>query len=115
MLKRIVSGVEILAAIGVLVFVVMLFANEPSNGEGGTGQAQDPGAEIYAQNCARCHGADGGGGVGPQLADGKVVEEYPTEADEIAVVEEGPGSMPAFRDSLSPEEIQQVVQYTRAL
>jgi mono/diheme cytochrome c family protein len=25
------------------------------------------GETVYSQNCAVCHGADGGGGVGPQL------------------------------------------------
>lgn len=114
-LKRIVQGVEIIAALGAVVFVLMLFFNEPSSSSGGGSSAANPGAEIYGASCARCHGADGGGGIGPQLSDGAVVEAFPDPADEVAVVTDGRGSMPAFGGSLSETEIQQVVDYTRTL
>lgn len=112
-LKRIVHGVEILAVLGAVVFVLMLFANEPS--DTGSASSSDPGAEIYTANCARCHGADGGGGIGPQLSDDKVTEAFPDPADEVTLVTEGEGSMPSFGGTLSEAEIQQVVDYTRTL
>jgi mono/diheme cytochrome c family protein len=113
MFKRIVNGLEVLALLAIVVFVVMLFANEPESGGGASGG--DPGAEIYATRCAGCHGADGGGGVGPQLSDGNVVDTFPDVADEVAVVTDGRGRMPAFGDRLTPQEIDDVVAYTRTL
>jgi mono/diheme cytochrome c family protein len=112
-LKRVVQGLQIVAALGAVVFVIMLFANEPSSSGGSA--ASDPGAAIYAASCAGCHGADGGGGTGPQLSDGNVVTAFPDAADEVTFVTDGEGSMPAFGSRLSPEQIQQVVDYTRTL
>ena len=80
MLKRLVLVVEIAALLGALVFVFMLFANEPDSGSGGA-VTQSPGARIYAANCAGCHGSDGGGSTGPQLAGGKVVRDFPNVDD----------------------------------
>ena len=110
MLGRIVNAIEILAALGALVFVVMLFANEPG---GGSAAPSSP-AGLFAANCARCHGARGEGAIGPQLAH-KVAKKYPNVADEIAVVTNGisDGGMPAWRGTLTAEQIRQVVQYTR--
>ena len=72
-----------------------------------------PAASIYATRCASCHGADGGGGFGPPLGGGIVVERYPNPADQIAVVTNGRGSMPSFAGSLTPEQIAAVVEFTR--
>jgi mono/diheme cytochrome c family protein len=107
--KKLVNVVEVVALVAAAAFVLALFVNEPDSG-GGTAS---PGQAVYEANCARCHGADGGGGVGPQLSDGTVVEEFPDAADEVAVVADGKGGMPSFDGDLSPEEIDQVVEYTR--
>ena len=114
MFKRIVNVVEVLAVVAAAVFLVLLFTNEPDSGGGGGGGNASPGEAIFANNCARCHGADGGGGLGPQLSDGKVAKDL-SEAEEIRVVTNGRGGMPSFGDALTPEEIQQVVAYTRTL
>jgi len=71
------------------------------------------GREIYAAQCASCHGASGGGGVGPALSDGRVEQAYPDIADQIDLVTNGRGSMPAYDGRLSPAEIEAVVRYTR--
>jgi cytochrome c6 len=110
MLKRIVAGTEIAAALGALVFVFMLFANEPGSA---SGAGTSPGARIFSANCATCHGANGEGALGPQLA-GKVVKDFPDEADQIAFVTNGKGSMPAWKGMLTPEQIRLVVEYTRS-
>ncbi len=110
MFKRVVTGVEILAALAIVVFVVMLFAND--SGDDGGGASGPPGAGIYSANCATCHGADGQGGVGPQLA-GRVTQRFPDVAKQIALVTNGSGGMPSFRNKLSAAEIRQVVEYTR--
>jgi mono/diheme cytochrome c family protein len=113
MFKRIVNVVEVLAAIAAAVFVVLLFTNEPGGGSA-NGNAS-PGAALFASNCARCHGSDGGGGIGPQLSGGKVVKDFPKVSAQIALVRKGQDGMPGFGDQLSPAEIQQVVEYTRTL
>jgi cytochrome c oxidase cbb3-type subunit 3 len=115
MFKRVVNGLEALTLLAVVVFVVMLFANEPGSSGDSSKAGGGPGAEVYAARCAGCHGSDGGGGVGPQLSDGEVVDAFPDVADEVAVVTDGRGRMPAFGDRLSPAEIDQVVAYTRTL
>jgi mono/diheme cytochrome c family protein len=112
--KRVVIVVELLALVAVAVFVVMLFANEPSTSGGGSA-ASTPGAHLFAANCATCHGSDGGGGVGPQLSDGKAVAAFPTVDDEVQFVTTGRDGMPAFGGQLSAAEIADVVDYTRTL
>jgi len=125
-IHKLVSGVQILAVVCAAVFVVLLFANEPDAPE--PGPAEDAavddavdvdvdvdGSEVFSERCASCHGSGGGGGFGPQLSDGRVVEEFPQVADQIAVVREGRGAMPAFDERLTEAEIEAVVEYTRSL
>jgi len=111
MFKRFVNVVEVLALVAAVVFVIMLFANEP----GGSNAPSSPGAALFSENCARCHGSDGGGGLGPQLSGGRVVKAFPNEQDQITFVTHGRDGMPAFGNSLSPQQIKQVVDYTRTL
>lgn len=107
--KRFVNLAEVLAVIGVVVFVFFLFGNEPDL----PAASESPGGEIFAASCAGCHGADGSGGnVGVKLA-GVVAEKFPEVEDQIAVVTDGRGGMPSFDGDLTAEEIEQVVEYTR--
>jgi cytochrome c oxidase subunit 2 len=108
MFKPFVSAIEVLAVVGVVVFVVMLFANEPSP----SGAAASPGGQLFQANCASCHGAQGEGGFGPKLA-GVATHDFPNETDQISFVTKGKGSMPAFGGNLTPPQIRQVVDYTR--
>lgn len=71
------------------------------------------GERVFARNCASCHGRGGDGGMGPKLADGRVVERYPDPRDHREVVVEGRGAMPAWGDRLTDEEIDAVVRYER--
>jgi mono/diheme cytochrome c family protein len=124
-IHKLVSGVQILAVLCAAAFVVMLFANEPDSVDSGPppadeSAADDPvieadGAGVFSERCASCHGSDGGGSVGPQLSDGRVVERFPDVADQIEVVRDGRGAMPSFEDRLSEAEIEAVVEYTRTL
>ena len=121
------TATQFIAASAALAFVVLLFVNEPDSGaassdgsgsgsdSGASAAGQPDGATLYADNCARCHGPDGGGAVGPQLSEGRAAELFPNVEDQIAVVANGQGGMPAFGGNLSPEEIQAVVDYTRTL
>lgn len=66
------------------------------------------GAEIYQQNCARCHGEDGARRGAPRLSD---IDDRQTMDESRAIVREGPGLMPSFEGQLSPEAIDAVVEF----
>lgn len=96
------------------------------------------GSALYGSNCASCHGATGGGGVGPKLNGGETLKTFPEEAGREAQIEwvtngsgafkgkgygdpnrEGgqriatSGGMPGFGGTLTPEEIEAIVDYER--
>ncbi len=71
------------------------------------------GQQVYSRSCASCHGGAGGGGLGTQLSDGKVLAAFPDEADQAALISDGRKGMPAFGERLSEDEIAAVVRYTR--
>ena len=99
----------------------------------GGGADLDPelalGRDVYAANCAACHGAGGGGGTGRPL--NEVLTVFPDPAAHVAWVvngsppagepygegrvsqSDGYGPMPGFGNSLSEEEIAAVVRYER--
>lgn len=110
---RFVDVVEVLVLVGAAITAILLGVNAADDGGSATTTpANAEGAAIFADTCARCHGADGQGVTAPALA-GTVVERYPDPADQIAVVTRGSGAMPAFGGDLSPEEIEAVVRFTR--
>ncbi|MDB5046815.1 MAG: cytochrome oxidase [Deinococcus sp.] len=59
----------------------------------------DPALRVYAANCASCHGAAGGGGIGPSLRASRLTRE----ALKLVTVN-GRGAMPAF-PNLSESEL----------
>ncbi len=94
------------------------------------------GEELYVARCASCHGATGGGGVGPGFAGGSVLVTFPAgscaaEDGHIAWVAVGSagwpeptygapakpvggvGVMPPFGEALTEEELAAVVLYER--
>lgn len=87
------------------------------------------GRDIFG-TCATCHGSQGEGGAGPALT--SVLETFPTCDEHQQWVKLGSvrwkeevgdtygatdqvvdGAMPSFAESLTPEEIQQIVVYER--
>jgi len=70
------------------------------------------GFEVYKANCARCHGQDGGGGIGLNL---QLVEDRLSDDEQHDVVVSGRKRMPAFGTKLSSEEIDAVVRFTREI
>lgn len=96
------------------------------------------GAEVY-NNCASCHGAAGGGGVGYPFTDGEILETFPNIEDQIRYVYYGTeqyniadvdvygnperpggahltgerGVMPGFGGQLTDEEIVAVICHER--
>lgn len=70
------------------------------------------GADVYEARCSRCHGADGGGGIGPSL---RGVATRLTPEDQLGVVVNGRNSMPSFSAVLSDSDIEAVVRYQREI
>jgi mono/diheme cytochrome c family protein len=77
-------------------------------GGGGQAQAGQQGAQVYAQQCAQCHGQQGGGGVGPALAGNQAMQDAQMVIGQIL---QGGGGMPAFANQLSDEEIAAVATH----
>ena len=75
------------------------------------------GAAVYAQNCARCHGADGRAqtpkGRETDAVDLTSDDWSPDTARDERIVTNGKQSMPAFKKKLTPAQISSVVQYIR--
>lgn len=92
------------------------------------------GGEVYAEHCAVCHGATGGGGAGPALSGGRVIERFSSLEDQILWVVKGTEGfqadgietygdtgepvnsgrvMPQFSEKLTAEEITLAVLYER--
>ena len=120
------SGVRRLARIAAVVLPMAVLATGCGGGGGSSGTADVPqlsgaqskdaglveGQKVWADNCTRCHGLNGQGGVGPELA-GKVVAAFPDVDDQIALVSNGKGIMLAWKSDLTPAQIRDVVRYTR--
>ena len=78
-------------------------------GTGVTTEQPMDGKSIFAANCGSCHSlADAGtnGAVGPNLD-----EARPPKALVVDRVTNGQGAMPAFKDSLDPQQIEAVADY----
>jgi cytochrome c oxidase cbb3-type subunit III len=74
------------------------------------------GKTVYAQRCAACHAVDGGGGIGPNLADSAWIHGGTIGAVhktiEIGVLAKG---MPNWGKILSPTELNSVTVYVWSL
>lgn len=127
----------VMPIVGLLPIWAILYAGSLSPADTGEATQLDLGAEIYAANCASCHGATGGGGVGRPLSDGEVLKTFPNIADHLEFVAAGTqgigagtpygdpareggqhvagsfGNMPAFGQTLTPEELLAVVRHER--
>lgn len=79
------------------VFVVALCVLAASPTAASQDEAE---AALYAQQCASCHGAEGEGGIGPDL------RELTSAAEVAAQIRAGGGGMPAFEGVLSEAQIE---------
>jgi mono/diheme cytochrome c family protein len=82
--------------------------------------AQGDGASLFKSKCAACHGADGSGNtaVGKSLkirdlASADVQKQ--TDAELTALITNGKGAMPSYKDKLSGDQIKDLVGFVRQL
>ncbi len=69
-----------------------------------------PGARLFRISCASCHGRNGQGGTGPSLVG---IADRLSRDEHLRVVREGRNQMPTFEKVLTPEELEQIVDYER--
>lgn len=74
---------------------VLALEGDPTNGEA-----------VYLDTCASCHGDDGSGGSGPDIA-----SESESEDELAEVILFGEEDMPAFDGDLTDQEIADVIAY----
>jgi len=77
---------------------------------------------LFAQACAKCHAADGTGGLpmvenGPRPVDLTTVEwqRSRSDAELVTAIRSGRGAMPPFQDVLTAEQINALATYVRTL
>ncbi|MCL5961788.1 MAG: c-type cytochrome [Chloroflexi bacterium] len=84
----------------------------------GAGGQQLPGKDVYAKNCAACHG-DKGDRVGSANFSSKEFISGQTDQDLMRVTAEGKGGMPGLGAAkggpLSDDQVKQVVAYLKTL
>lgn len=80
--------------------------------------AIEDGQVIYEQSCLICHGEDGSGAIpgAPDMTNAEKQEELRSESSEFpCIVAEGRGAMPGWKETLSTEQIWQVLTYIHSL
>jgi len=89
-------------------------AAAPAEDTGEDTQTADagPGADLFAANCAVCHGAAGEGVVGPGLAGNPAMQRAEYIITTVLFGREDHG-MPPFADRLSDEEIAAIATFVR--
>lgn len=97
--------------LNVIAFVVLVSCGGSSSPTADTG-GKNKGEKIYNQLCTPCHGTDGKQGV----SGAKDLSVSPMSLDErIRIITDGKTVMPAYKTSLSEEEIKAVAEYTLSL
>jgi cytochrome c6 len=82
--------------------------------------AQGDGASQFKAKCSVCHGADGSGstavGKSMKIRDLSSADvQKQTDAELTSIITGGKGSMPAYKDKLTGDQIKQLVAFIRGL
>jgi cbb3-type cytochrome c oxidase subunit III len=111
-----------LTVTGVLVFLLALIAiARPSHSIDVANERPNNAAQLFSQNCAKCHGKDGRAkglkakvaGV-RNLADAEWQDRV-TDERIFNSINNGKGKMPAFGKKLSEADVNSLVNYVRSL
>jgi len=71
------------------------------------------GRRVYVQNCARCHGTAGRGGIGPSFVGTRIQQDFPEVQEQVDFIARGRGLMPSFAGVLSEDDLRAVARYER--
>lgn len=70
---------------------------------------QEPiGKEIFEKNCTKCHGKDG---TKRLLGAKNLQKSVLTTTENYEIIANGKGKMPSWKEKLSTEQINQVIEY----
>ena len=74
------------------------------------------GKKLYRKlNCYACHGQSGGGGMGPSITDHDWKNGLGKDADLLAQILKGRGTMPPYGGVISEDDAWKVIAYVRTL
>jgi len=82
-----------------------------ATGLSGSAGVQATADALYAEHCARCHGAQRLGAMGPALLPSNLKRLKPAQATAVITRGRAATQMPAFGDQLDAAAIQQLVDY----
>lgn len=71
----------------------------------------EQGEKIFSNNCAACHGKNGEGSIGPEFAGN---DNLADSAFIVGRILQGQGSMPAFGNRFSDQEVADVTSFIRS-
>jgi mono/diheme cytochrome c family protein len=120
--RRLIAGSLSVFLIGFLLFLLTGIAGALAQRSATKSHVTDV-AELFRNNCARCHGANGRGdtplGVQHNTPDLTAADwwhkNYAIAGTRslTTIVRQGKGDMPAFGEKLKPNEISGLVKYMR--
>ncbi len=97
--------------VGVLVVVLSLTLAGCGKAAGEVQESDQPpptpaAAQVFAAQCAGCHGDQGQGARGPAIKPSQLSEQ-----ELFDVIADGRGDMPAFRGRLAESEVQALIAF----
>lgn len=116
-------GKSVMLVVGVLLLAGLLVFAGCGDDDGTTEDVTTPdvtepephddvdAAQLFAQNCAACHGAEGVGGSAPAL--GRLGDDDEERIEQM--IRRGGGGMPAFEGQLTDEQIEALTEYVADL
>lgn len=88
----------------IVFFVVMTSFINPNQ--------QPAGKAVFEENCSKCHGKDGSKKV---FGVKSLQKSQLTTAENFAIISNGKGKMPSWKEALTNEQINQVIEYIEEL
>ena len=111
-------GLLVVGLLGAPLTMVEPAKSKKLNPYTGNAEAMQQGRTLYLQNgCSACHGAGGGGGMGPALLD----DEWKFGSDDLTLFKLIKGEIPqqtmpaAFGGVLKDDEIWKLIAFIRSL
>jgi mono/diheme cytochrome c family protein len=99
-----------LITLTVMLSASLLFANSVWSSAAAGESKPAGGAALYNQHCVKCHGAGGKGveNFTPDLA------KATNKGQWLEIINNGKDTMPGFKDSLKPVQVQSVLTYIKS-